>query len=99
MKSSIPDVSLLMAAVMALWFGFVARHNGKGVVSWAVGGAILGLGLTGICLGLGNAVTIPYTHLIRVTEVARAAGVALGILGLIGAAFTVLTYKDRRTTT
>ncbi len=91
---AIPEVSLVIAALTAIWFGVVAQLNRRNIISAAVTGGLLGLIVSGICLGLGNAVTIPYTHLVRSTAVVRAAGVALGIVGLIGAIFMTAAHRN-----
>ncbi len=50
-----------MAFLTALWFGVMALKAQKNAVLWAVGGAVLGLIVTTIILGLSQAVFIPMT--------------------------------------
>jgi hypothetical protein len=48
-----------VAIATALWFGFMAYKSGKSLVLWAIGGGLLGLIVTTIVLGLGQATFIP----------------------------------------
>jgi hypothetical protein len=50
-----------VAAATAAWFGFMAYKAGKNAVLWAIGGGLLGLIITTILLGLGQAMFIPYS--------------------------------------
>lgn len=49
-----------VAAATAIWFGVMAYKSAKNLVLWAIGGALMGLVLTTILLGLGQATFIPY---------------------------------------
>lgn len=49
-----------VAAATAVWFGVMAYKSGKNIVLWAIGGGVLGLVLTTLILGLGQATFIPY---------------------------------------
>jgi MFS superfamily sulfate permease-like transporter len=49
-----------VAAAAAIWFGMMAHKSAKNRVLWAIGGGLLGLVLTTIVLGLGQATFIPY---------------------------------------
>ena len=51
----------LLSALCAAWFLLMAYKLRKGVALWCIGGAILGLCISGICLGLAHAVAVPYT--------------------------------------
>jgi hypothetical protein len=51
----------LLSALTALAFAFMGYRLGKGMVLWLVGGAILGLSISTICIGLMHAATLPYT--------------------------------------
>lgn len=53
--------SCIVAVLSAAWFGLMAHKLQKGIVLWCIGGAVLGLGVGTICLGLANAATVPYT--------------------------------------
>ncbi|MGO8927416.1 MAG: hypothetical protein ACLQU3_11070 [Limisphaerales bacterium] len=49
-----------VAAAAAVWFGVMAHKAGKNRVLWAVGGGVLGLVVTTIVMGLGQATFIPF---------------------------------------
>ena len=49
-----------VAAATATWFGVMAHKSAKNLVLWAIGGGLLGLVVTTIVLGLGQATFIPY---------------------------------------
>ena len=74
----------VISAVAAVWFAVMAHRFRKGVLLCCIGGAILGLCVSTICLGLANAVTLPYmpSELDRMKWVGIAASVvAIGIVG------------------
>jgi len=50
-----------VAAVTAVWFGFMAYKAGKNAVLWGIGGGVLGLVVTTLVMGLGQAAFIPFT--------------------------------------
>jgi len=50
-----------VALATAAWFGVMAYRSGKNCVLWAIGGGLLGLVVTTIVLGLGQATFIPYS--------------------------------------
>jgi hypothetical protein len=49
-----------VAAAAAIWFGVMAYTSAKNFVLWAIGGGLLGLVLTTIVMGLGQATFIPF---------------------------------------
>jgi hypothetical protein len=49
-----------LAAATAVWFGVMAYKSAKNIVLWAIGGGVLGLVLTTLAMGLGQATFIPY---------------------------------------
>ena len=49
-----------IATATAVWFSVMAHKSGKNVVLWAIGGGLLGLVLTTLVLGLGQAMFIPF---------------------------------------
>jgi len=49
-----------VATAAAIWFGVMAYKSEKNFVLWAIGGAVLGLVLTTLVMGLGQATFIPY---------------------------------------
>ena len=52
----------LLSIVSAVWFTLMAFRFRKSLVLWCIGGAVLGLCVSSICLGLAHAVTLPYTN-------------------------------------
>ena len=50
-----------VAVATATWFGVMAYKAGKNCPLWAIGGGVLGLGLTTIILGLAQATFIPFS--------------------------------------
>ena len=52
----------LLSIVSAAWFTLMAYRFQKSLALWRIGGAVLGLCVSSICLGLAHAVTLPYTN-------------------------------------
>ena len=50
-----------VAALTAVWFGFMAYKAGKNAVLWGIGGGVLALVVTTLVMGLGQAAFIPFT--------------------------------------
>jgi hypothetical protein len=50
-----------VAVATAIWFGVMAYKSGKNCALWAIGGGLLGLVVTTIVLGLGQATFIPFS--------------------------------------
>ena len=50
-----------VAAAAAIWFGVMAYKARKNCVLWAIGGGLLGLVITTLVMGLGQAAFIPFT--------------------------------------
>ena len=72
-----------VAVATAVWFGVMAYKAGKNRVLWAIGGGLLGLVVTTVVLGLGQATFIPYST----EEIVpfRIKATALAILLVLGA--------------
>lgn len=51
-----------VAAATAVWFGVMAYKARKNAVLWGIGGGMLGLVVTTIVMGLGQAAFIPFTN-------------------------------------
>lgn len=49
-----------VALVTAIWFGVMAYRSGKNCVLSAIGGGLLGLVVTTIVMGLGQATFLPF---------------------------------------
>ena len=50
-----------VAFATAVWFGIMAHKAGKNAVTWCIGGGLLGLVVTTLVMGLGQAAFIPFT--------------------------------------
>ena len=50
-----------VAALTAVWFGFMAYKAGKNAVLWGIGGGVMALIVTTLVMGLGQAAFIPFT--------------------------------------
>jgi len=50
-----------VAVATAIWFGVMAYKSGKNCVLWSIGGGLLGLVVTTIVMGLGQATFIPFS--------------------------------------
>jgi len=77
-----------VAAATAVWFGVMAYRADKNQVLWAVGGGILGMIVTTLVIGLGQATFIPFhsgeVFMFRV----KVAGLAALLVAGIGWLFT-----------
>lgn len=51
----------LFAVLTAGWFGWMANRAGRSWALWGVGGAIFGLVISTVMIGLGQALSIPYS--------------------------------------
>jgi hypothetical protein len=49
-----------VAAATAVWFGVMAYRAGKNRVLWALGGGMLGMLVTSLVMGLGQATFLPF---------------------------------------
>jgi hypothetical protein len=86
----------MMSALCALWFGLMGYKLRKGAVLWCIGGAILGLSISAICLGLAHAVAVPYTpsYFGRLRSIGII--VAVLVIGITGAIIGLLNSKSPR---
>ena len=79
----------LLSVVTALAFAFIGYKLRKGLVLWCIGGAILGLSISTICIGLAHAGTLPYTpSRFRTTELVGII-ISLVLIGITGALMIV----------
>ena len=82
-----------VALATALWFGVMAARADKNGVLWAIGGGLLGLVVTTIVLGLGQATFIPSsTEAIMPFRLKAAALAILLVLG-VGWLFTGTLHR------
>jgi hypothetical protein len=77
-----------VAAATAIWFSVMAFKAGKSRVLWGIGGGLMGLVVTTILLGLGQATFIPfYTQEVAPFRM-KVAALAVLVVVCIGWLFT-----------
>jgi hypothetical protein len=74
----------LMAALTAVWFGWLAKTAGRNSTLWAVGGAAFALVVSTIVIGLGQAVSIPYSDSQRTADHVKWIASAVGLIAVLG---------------
>ena len=83
----------ILALITAAWFGFMGYRNGSSASMWAIAGAVLGLCVTCVCLGIANAATVPYAppkiHRLRWDAIAA----SVVIIGIVGAVIGTISYR------
>jgi hypothetical protein len=77
-----------VAAATAVWFGLMAYKAGKSVVLWGIGGGLMGLVVTTIILGLGQATFIPFYTQETAPYRLKVAALAVFIIACAGWLFT-----------
>lgn len=88
-----PLSAYLLAILTAAVFAFIGYRLKKGIVLWCIGGAILGLCIAAICVGLKHAATLPYTpSQFRTREMT---GIIFSVV-LIGITGAILVVSNRR---
>ena len=87
-NSFVGSIPWAVAAAAAAWFGLMAFKSGKSIVLWAIGGGLMGLVVTTIILGLGQATFIPfYTQEIAPFRL-KVAALAILLVACVGWFFT-----------
>jgi hypothetical protein len=74
----------LFAILTAGWFGWMAHRAGRSWALWAVGGAIFGLVASTIVIGLGNAVSLPYSEHERTVHRLKWTAAAAALIVVVG---------------
>ena len=77
-----------VALATAVWFGVMAARSDKNFVLWAIGGGLLGLVVTTIILGLGQATFMPFSTEAITPFRLRTAGLAILLILGVGWLFT-----------
>jgi hypothetical protein len=77
-----------VAAAAAAWFGIMAYKAGKNGVLWAIGGGLLGLIITTLVMGLGQAAFVPFTSAEQSAFRLKIGGAAVLIVLFVGWWFT-----------
>ena len=79
----------LLATLAAMWFGWMAYRADRSPTLWAVGGATFALVTSTIVLGLGQAVSIPYSDQDRAVEQAEWVVTAVALIAVLGWVLTL----------
>jgi hypothetical protein len=86
--TNLPDY--LLSILTAAWFAVMAYKFQKSILLWCITGAIVGLSISAICLGLAHAATLPYTpsdlrrtQLIGITITVVVIGVSSAVVGVV----------------
>ena len=77
-----------VAVATALWFGLMAYKARKNTVLWAIGGGVLGLVVTTLVMGLGQAAFIPFTSAEQSAFRVKIGALAIFIVVCVGWLFT-----------
>jgi hypothetical protein len=77
-----------VAAATAVWFSMMAFKAGKSTVLWGIGGGLMGLVVTTIILGLGQATFIPFDTQQVAPFRMKVAASAMLVVACIGWLFT-----------
>jgi hypothetical protein len=87
-NSFVGSIPWAVTAATAAWFGMMAFKAGKSTVLWAIGGGLMGLIVTTVILGLGQATFIPfYTQEIAPFRM-KVVGLAVLLVACVGWLFT-----------
>jgi hypothetical protein len=87
-NSFVGSIPWAVAAVTAAWFGVMAFKAGKSTVLWAIGGGLMGLIVTTVILGLGQATFIPFSTQEIAPFRLKVAGLAILVVACVGWLFT-----------
>jgi hypothetical protein len=86
--TNLPDY--LLSILTAAWFAVMAYKFKKSILLWCITGAIVGLSISAICLGLAHAATLPYTPFdfrrtqsLGITITVVVIGVSSAVVGLV----------------
>lgn len=82
-----------VAIATAIWFGIMAYKSGKNCVLWAIGGGLLGLVVTTIVMGLGQATFIPFFTGELMPFRLKVAGLAILLVFFVGWLFTGTLHR------
>jgi hypothetical protein len=87
-NSIVGSIPWAVAAATAAWFGLMAFKSGKSRVLWSIGGGLMGLVVTTIILGLGQATFIPFCTADIAPFRLQMAGLAILLVACVGWLFT-----------
>lgn len=78
-----------LALVTAIWFALMAQRAGRSWVLWAFSGALFALVTGTLILGLGRAMTIPFSDHDRAAAQAKWTIAVILVVAVLGALFTL----------
>jgi Na+/proline symporter len=81
-----------VAVATAVWFGLMAYKARKNAVLWAIGGGVLGLVVTTLVMGLGQAAFIPFTSAEQSAFRVKIGALAIFIVVCVGWLFTATLH-------
>jgi hypothetical protein len=87
-NSFVGSIPWAVTAATAAWFGMMAFKAGKSTVLWAIGGGLMGLVVTTVILGLGQATFIPFSTQEIAPFRLKVVGLAILLVACIGWLFT-----------
>jgi len=87
-NSFVGSIPWAVTAATAAWFGMMAFKAGKSTVLWAIGGGLMGLVVTTVILGLGQATFIPFSTQEIAPFRLKVVGLAILIVACVGWLFT-----------
>ena len=87
-NSFVGSIPWAVTAATAAWFGMMAFKAGKSTVLWAIGGGLMGLIVTTVILGLGQATFIPFSTQEIAPFRLKVVGLAILLVACIGWLFT-----------
>ena len=87
-NSFVGSIPWAVTAATAAWFGMMAFKAGKSTVLWAIGGGLMGLLVTTMILGLGQATFIPFSTQEIAPFRMKVVGLAILLVACIGWLFT-----------
>lgn len=85
----------LFAVATAGWFGWMARRAGRSWALWAVGGGAFGLVVSTLMIGLGLAMSIPYSEHQVASDAFKWIVVALLLVSGVGWLLTAGLHRHR----
>jgi hypothetical protein len=86
-------VPWLLALATAVWFALMARKAGRSLVQWALTGAVFGLVVSTIVLGLGNATGFPFSNHERTILHIKCTGAAILVIVVFGWVITAGLHR------
>jgi hypothetical protein len=87
-NSFVGAIPWAVAAATAVWFSLMAFKAGNSKVLWGIGGGLMGLVVTTIILGLGQATFIPFCTEQLAPFRLKVAGLAILLVACVGWLFT-----------